>query len=237
MGVYSVATDFSRQTILLLIGSVSLAGQPLALRLIDTEGPEAARVQLRHNARLIFGVALPAATAVITLATPIAQVFFGSRFQHGAGTVMALITASASISCLRTFYFDQAFELVRVMRPQAIITALATLLGAALGILLIPRYAAIGAGISALIAMSFGCALSVLWGRRVFALPIPLGTIRNVAFATAGMFIAVKWLPTRSGIPGLAVSLAICGIAYGVLLTAGNIRTISARLASGAVWS
>jgi O-antigen/teichoic acid export membrane protein len=64
VGLYSVSQDFTSQSLLVLIGSISLAGIPMAYKAKDQGGSFALNAQLLENARLIFAVGFPAAVGL-----------------------------------------------------------------------------------------------------------------------------------------------------------------------------
>ena len=236
VGIYSVAFDFSRQSVYLLISATALAGQPLAMRLLDTDGVEAARAQLRQNARLMLGLAIPAVGGLVVLAGPIAHTFFGSHFQTGAETIIALAAVATALYGLRTFYFDQAFELSRRTRPAAVISAAAAIVAIVCSLTLIPRYGAYGAASSSLISNALGVGLSAVWGRRFFPLPLAAGWWQAGA-ATFGMIAVLVLIPVRVGVASLALACTAAVIAYGALYAiasrasrAGFAHALGARL-------
>jgi len=215
VGIYSVAFDFSRQSVYLLISATALAGQPLAMRLLDTDGAEAARAQLRQNVRLMLGLAIPAVAGLVVLAGPIAHTFFGRHFQNGAETIIALAAVATALYGLRTFYFDQAFELSRRTRPAALISVAATAAGIVCSLALIPRYGAYGAAGSSLIANALGIGLSAAWGRRFFPLPFGAAGWVQAGVATFGMVAVLLLIPVHVGLPWLALACTAAVLAYG----------------------
>jgi O-antigen/teichoic acid export membrane protein len=214
IGVYAVAYDFSRQTVFLLIASTALAGQPMAIRLLDIDGLAAAQEQLKHNVRLLLAVALPSVAGLVMLSGPISRTLFGVRFRADAGFTIGLIAAATAMYGLRVFYFDQAFELSRRTRPQAAISGLAALVGVACSVILIPRLGALGAAYSAVTSNAVGVLTSIIWGGRVFELPLNAAVWLRTAIATGTMVGAILLLPLRPGLLGLAVDVAVAAVVY-----------------------
>jgi O-antigen/teichoic acid export membrane protein len=236
VGLYAVSQDFTSQTLFVLIGSISLAGIPMAYKAKDQGGPVALRLQLLENARLIFAIALPAAVALAVLAGPIAHVFFGARFRAGAEVIMALIASAALIAGLRTYYFDQAFELALKTQPQATISFLGTLLVVVLSLILIPRYAAVGAAISSLGASVVWLLMSIVWGRRILPMPIPTRSWLKTGFAVAGMALAMEVVPARDGIAGLCAAIVFGAFSYCFLAVITRLDLIRSRFTRRFAW-
>src|SRR5579863_4370627 len=111
VGIFAAASDFAQQTIGLLIGTATIAGQPLAFRARDLGNREELVEQLRNNARLIFAVGFPATAGLVALAGPISDVYLGPRFHGHTGLVMAISAVVMFVSGVRSSYFEQVFEI------------------------------------------------------------------------------------------------------------------------------
>jgi len=236
VGLYAVSQDFTSQTLFVLIGSISLAGIPMAYKAKDQGGPAALNRQLVENARLIFAVALPASVALAVLAGPVAHIFFGARFRAGAEVIMALIAMAATIAGLRTYYFDQAFELALQTRPQAVISFLGTLCVIVLSLVLIPRYAAVGAAVSSLVASAVWLLMSIVWGRRILPMPMPVRSWLKTAFAVAGMVLAIEAVPGRNDVIGLGEAVALGTLTYCFLSLVTRLELVRSRFTRRFAW-
>jgi O-antigen/teichoic acid export membrane protein len=229
VGLFAVANDFSMQTVGLLMGTVTIAGQPLAFRARDLGKKEQLYDQLRNNARLLFAVGLAASAGLIALAGPIAHVFFGPKFRAGAEPVIAIAALATLVSSLRSCYFEQAFEIALKTRPIAILTAVRIALTIVPSVVLIQRYGAIGAASAVLIGESVAIAGSVVWARRLIRMPIPLQSFGKVAAATVAMICAIQVIPNRSSPLGLALAVIVGLVTYGgacALIYLRQIRTV-----------
>lgn len=235
VGLFAVAFDFSSQAMSVLIGSISLAGIPLAFKAKDSGDPDALARQLRDNARLIFAVGLPAAVGLVVLAGPLTHVVFGPRFRTGADIILAILAVATFSSCLRGYYFDQAFELAMQTRPQATISGIGAVVSIGAGLLLIPRFGAVGAALSTLSGSLLCLACSVIWGARITDLPVPVRSWLKTALATAGMLIALELVPEAGGALGLAAGIALGALIYFLLSTVTRLRLVRAQF-SRFVW-
>jgi N-acetylglucosaminyldiphosphoundecaprenol N-acetyl-beta-D-mannosaminyltransferase len=231
VGVYAVSFDFSRQTIFLVIAATAVAGQPLAMRLVDNGGKESAREQLATNVSLMLAAAIPTVTAIAVLWKPIAATVLGSRFREDAAFAFLMIALATAMTAMRTFYWDQAFELARRTRPQAVISAAAAAGGLMCSAILIPRFGAIGAATSSVTSAAIGIVASVVWGRRVFSLPLPVSAWGNPVVATVVMVAVLRVCPAGAGVLHLALLIAVGGIVYclalGSIVLAGRLATLA----------
>jgi O-antigen/teichoic acid export membrane protein len=228
LGIFAVAYNFGSLALSSVIGAVSLAGIPLAFRAKDRGDSAALTAQLEANAQLSFAVGLPAMAGLCVLAEPISHFVFGPKFWDGASLILAIVAVMSFADNIRAFYFDQAFELSLQMRPQAIISLVRTVLAVGGCLLLVPRYGAMGAAISALVASFVSLGLSVWWGPRMLAMPIPIRDWLKTVFATGCMGLTLVVIPKTSSVIVLASEvLGGCAlyIAVSVAVRPALIRT------------
>jgi len=224
VGIFAAASDFAQQTVGLLIGTATLAGQPLAFRARDLATHDDLAAQLRNNARLVFAVGLASAAGLIALAGPITDLYFGPQFRTNAGLILALCAAVMFVSGLRANYFEQAFEITLETRPVAILTVLRIAGTVGLSLWLIPHFGAVGAALATLLAEIVALGVSIAWAARVVRIPLPLGGFAKIALATAAMICVVELVPGRSSPAGLALA-----VGAGVVTYAGSVAVMYAR--------
>ncbi|HEX8807091.1 MAG TPA: oligosaccharide flippase family protein, partial [Candidatus Aquilonibacter sp.] len=172
VGIFAAASDFSQQTVGLLIGTATLAGQPLAFRARDVGDHEELVRQLRHNARLIFAIALPATAGLVALSGPISHVYLGPRFHVHSGLVMAISAIVMLVSGLRSSYFEQVFEIALRTTAVAVTTAVRVALTILPSFWLIHVYGAVGAALAVLFSEVLGLGLSIAWANRLMHIPV-----------------------------------------------------------------
>jgi O-antigen/teichoic acid export membrane protein len=216
VGLLAVATDFAGQTLGLLMGTVTIAGQPLAFRARDLGNKEQLDEQLRNNARLLFAVGIAATVGLIVLAGPISHVFFGAKFRAGAEPVIAIAAACTFCANLRSNYFEQGFEIALRTRPIAIIMIVRVVMTLVPTFFLIPRFGAIGAALSILIAEATALVVSVVWARRLIDMPVPLYSFARIVAAAAAMALVLELVPNRSSVLGLIAAMTLGSLTYAV---------------------
>lgn len=214
VGLFSVANDFTAQTLSSIMGSISLAGIPLAFQARDRGGVAALEEQLLRNARLIGVIAAPLACGVAVLATTVASVFFGPSFRIGAEPVIVLISVAMLLGNLRVYYFDQAFELALDTRPQPIIQAVGTVVLILLSLALIPHFAAFGAAIASVLSGFVTFVASIWWGARYVRIPIPTMSWLKTGLATLGMVVVLAVIPKHGGIVELLTLGTLGSLTY-----------------------
>ncbi|HYD98052.1 MAG TPA: polysaccharide biosynthesis C-terminal domain-containing protein [Alphaproteobacteria bacterium] len=214
LGHWAAAAAVVERSTGLLLGGVAAAAFPLAVRALERDGPAAARAQMGQNGGLLLAVALPAAAGLALTAEHLAAVLVGPAFRAPVAALLPWLAAAALPFGLMAHYFDHAFHLAR--RPAAFILTLgpAAALNLALCALLVPRFGLIGAAWANLAAVAAALALSILLGRRAFALPWPLASAAKAGLATLAMAGALRLLDLPADAAGLCGMVAAGAAAY-----------------------
>jgi O-antigen/teichoic acid export membrane protein len=234
-GLYAAGYGVAWSGVMLLLTSVNLAAYPLAVRALENEGREAARVQLRHNFLLLALLGLPAVAGITLLAPNIARVMLGEAFRVEAVRLMPFVALAALLVGLKIYFLDFAFQLGRSTIWQVWIMLATAGVNLALNWQLIPRLGIIGAIYATIAAYLLACVLSFLAGRRVFPLPAPPRETLKIVLATLVMALVLWPLRPQEGPAALALQLLAGALAYGLVLLladlAGCRRLLAARLA------
>ncbi len=109
-GLYSVAVDFTSQTLMLLMMVIQMAMYPLAIRAFETEGKSAAQEQMKSNASMLMAIGLPCVVGLTVLVQSIANNLLGIEFRAAAGQIMPLVAVGAFLAGFKAFHFDAAFQ-------------------------------------------------------------------------------------------------------------------------------
>ena len=219
-GLYSVAVDFTTQTLTLLMMVIHMASFPLAVRDWESGGPEAARERMRTNASLLLAVGVPCAVGLAVLAPGLAHCFMGRGFRAAAAGIMPLVALGTFLACMKAFHFDAAFQFAHRTLSQVWIVLLAAALNIALNVVAVPRWGINGAAGASVVAFLVAIGLTVLIGRRHVVLPVPAAPAAVVALAAGVM--ALLLYPFRSHVSPLAVAAQVVGgaVAYAAILFA-----------------
>ena len=171
-GVYASSYDLAQQPLTLLMTAVNLVAYPLAVWALEKEGLQSAKKQLRFNAVLLFGIALPATLGMILIA-PNISLALGKSFREDGMKVLPWITVATFLAGMKAYYFDLAFQLGRRTLDQLWISLIAALTNFSLNLLWIPKSGLLGAAYATVVAYGAALLLSVARGKIVFSLPIP----------------------------------------------------------------
>jgi O-antigen/teichoic acid export membrane protein len=213
-GLYSVAVDFTTQTLTLLMMVIYLAMFPLAVRAWENSGPDAARRKMRDNAALLMAVGVPSVAALWCLSPNVARCFFGRHYQSTAAEIIPIVALGSFVAGLKNYHFDSAFQFVHRTIHQVWIVLIAAAANVGLNLLVITRYGIIGSAIASIAAYVLSITLTVWFGRRHFALPFPIRPLLKVLASAAFMLVALSPVRDLHG-PLFMVEQVVIGlIAY-----------------------
>lgn len=221
-GLYSVAVDFSSQTLTLLMLVINMAVFPLAVRAWEHQGREAAQEQMRSNASLLMAIGIPCVVGMSLLAPDLAHCFLGKKYGAAATQIMPLVAVGTFLANFKAFHFDAAFQFAHRTIYQVWIVLFVAIVNIALNLIAIPRWGINGAVGASVFAYVISIGLTAWLGRRHFSLPFPFVAAAQVLFAAGAMAMALY--PVRGYLGGLAMvgQIALGMAVYGIVLVATN---------------
>ena len=226
-GQYAAVYDLAQQPLGLLMVAVNLAGYPLAVRTLERGNKGEAVKNLLRNGTLLVGIGLPASLGIVVLAPNISETLLGMKFRAGTAPVLAWVAMSIFLSGLRAYHFDLAFQLGRNTVGQIWVAGSAAILNLILNFWWIPIWGIIGAAYATFAAYFLALVLSVLFGRRVFQVPVPWQDWLKIALACIPMTLVVGMVREFRGIKFLVIQV-VCGLIVYVfavmLMNIGNVR-------------
>ncbi|QJW88503.1 oligosaccharide flippase family protein [Spirosoma taeanense] len=227
-GTYSVGYDLAKQTLWVIMISISLASYPLVIRALEHEGPAAANKHLKSNLILLLAISLPTAIGMAALAPQIAFVLVGEKYADTVAMLIPYIAIGAVLSGIKSFYLDQSFQLAQKTRLQLWSVGVAAFINVALNLLLLPRIGLMGAAYATLISYGAVLLLSYMLSLRAYKLPIPWEEILKILTASILMgAVILLFRSYGSGLWGLLFLTLLGGILYGSLLIAFKVISIS----------
>jgi O-antigen/teichoic acid export membrane protein len=219
-GLYSVAFDFTAQTITLLMTSIHLAMFPVAVRAWETGGAPAARERMASNAALLMAVGVPCVVGLAVLAPGIANAFLGRSFRGAAAGIIPVVALGTFLAGMKNCHFDAAFQFAHRTLSQVWIVLVAAVLNVGLNLVAIPRWGINGAAGGSVVAYVVAISLTIVVGRRHVALPLPAGPAARVLLAGAIMGAMLYPVRQHLGPAALAVQIAGGALVYGAVLLA-----------------
>jgi O-antigen/teichoic acid export membrane protein len=219
-GFYSVGAVLVQNTIGLMAGGVGAAAYTLAVHAHEGGDAGRANAQLANNFALLLGLLLPSAVGLALVAPSLVPRLVGAEFVEPAVHLTPWVAAATFIGCMRAHYYDTAFHLAKRTTVLTSLLACMAVLEISLGLILIPRFGYMGPAYANLAAQGMVTLLAIIFGRRVRPLPFPLGETAKILAATALMAAAVRAMPHRDDIIGLALPIGVGALVYGVTVLA-----------------
>jgi O-antigen/teichoic acid export membrane protein len=221
-GLYSVAVDFTSQTLTLLMLVIQLAMFPLAVRAFESHGREAAQEQMRSNASMLLAVGVPCVVGMTVLAPGLAQCFLGKNFRVAATAIIPLVAIGSFLAGLKAYHFDAAFQFAHRTIEQVWIVLAVAVINIGLNLLAIPKFGIAGAATASVFAYVVSISLTIWFGRRHFQLPFPLRPCAQVLLAAGMMGMLLYPLRDYRTPVALAAQIIAGASVYGAVLIATN---------------
>lgn len=222
VGVYAAAVDFTNQTISLLMGTSSLAGQTLAFRARDRGTHEELLAQLCTNAKILLIIGVGATAGIIALAEPLSRLYIGSKFHAAVGShvdqVIILSAFGVCLGGLRGNYFEQAFEIVFKTWPLMVLMLIRTTITIVVGYFFVRMYGILGAAATTVVSDIVSTSVGMVWGRKFIVMPLPIVSLAKTIIAATFMALAISLVPQRDTLAGLTVAIGGGFVVYGLIL-------------------
>jgi O-antigen/teichoic acid export membrane protein len=222
LGAYAAAFGLARPLDLVFIGA-GAAFAPLLLAAYEDKGAEAARDVARNGFALMTAIAIPAAVGLALVAQPLAALLVGEGLRTAAADVLPWMALGGLFAGLNLYYLSEAFQLTRRTGLRAALMLAPGVVQIAATLALVPTFGAVGAAMAGAGGAVTGAALLALAGRRLIALPLPVGHIVRVSAATALMATVILSLQVSQDIAGLGLTALAGVLSYGAAAIALDI--------------
>lgn len=236
VGVYGVATDFVRQTMVVI--SEAIAGAYMSV----------ARAQLAENqiekATNAMGEAFLAYTALTTFVIAFImrfdQLVFGVLFGADVATaiepVLFAILVANAMAIYRSYYFEQASHLTESSNVFLLTAVVGFAVLVVSSLLLIPSYGMLGAALGVLLGHVAGCLVYAIAWRKRFIMKLPYLRSAIIAGVAGGTYVLTGWIMQigSGGVLATIASVALFAATSIGVARAFNILSLN-DLAAGAL--
>lgn len=198
-GKYAVGYDLAGNSILMIMNAVNLAAYPMIVKLLDTEGKDAALAYFNTYAVLLLGVSIPAVVGLSLVGPNMVDLVIGEEYK--ASVTLLLPWVSSAIFCMGAgaFYAHLPFQLSNNNMGIFKIAAVVAVLNLLLNYWLIPKLGMQGAAIATLLSFVVSLVLGFVFGRRVFPIPFPAREVAKILGATLLMGLCLFVLKDLRG--------------------------------------
>jgi O-antigen/teichoic acid export membrane protein len=147
----------------------------------------------------------------------------GEALRAETAATLPWLALAALMSGFSLYYWSEAFQLTRRTGQRALLMLVPGAVQLTLTAWLSQTQGAVGAAIAAACGASVGAVLLALAGRRLMALPLPLGQLARVGAATAIMALAVIAPPNADTALGLLQSVIVGVVSYVIAAIGFNV--------------
>lgn len=223
VGIYSASYNLGQQSIFFLMTVVNLASFPIVINAMEKRGNEAASKELENNFVYLMGVSIPAIFGLISLSENIVGVILDKDYYNASVSLFPLISIGVFFQGLKLYYFDLPFHLASKTKSQRIPVIFALCLNFILNLFFIPKYGAIGAAFTTIIAYLVSMVLSLIIGRNYFKLPFKYDQFIKILIASTVMYCMLLLVNQYQGITMLIVQIIFGTSIYLILAFIMNI--------------
>jgi O-antigen/teichoic acid export membrane protein len=191
VGYYSVAVDLLQKTLVFLLLAVNLVAYPAIVRAFEAEGTRAARKALEDNFVLQLSLGLPAILGLGILAPGISGLLLGPIYRQQAIELLPIVGASALLSCLVSFHFATALQLMKRMSSMIVPPAMNILLLIPAGFGGIYLWGLKGLAVGALFADVVSFTVTMHLARRAFPFDVVNREVLKIIASSGVMAICI----------------------------------------------
>lgn len=224
LGAYSAAYDLTQYSIGTMLSVVHLTAFPLVINAYSKHGLIAAKIQLRKTFVLVFAVLAPVCMGLVLVSDNLAQVLMGPEFANTAAEIIPWISFALFFSCIKSYYFDYAFQLASSTKTLLIPTGIAAIVNLILNYLFIPVYGVVGAAVATVLSFLVALIGSVFLGRRLFVMPsLVWREAFKVLLAVGLMALVINVIKIDLPLWELILQVCIGGFVYLIAILTLNI--------------
>lgn len=232
-GGFSAGFDFIQQFAGATTNALYLAAYPVIVRSWEQHG-KAGALQPMGKLLDFLTLCVPLVVAICVFrASQICDVVFGHGLRAEAAAVMPWAAAAILLSAFKAFYLDIAFQLSKRTRAQLWIAVGMALVNVVAGLLLSPRFGAVGVAIGTNLAFGFGAVCSWWFGRAAGLYDINLDRLARVLSVTVVVSVLAFVWPAekQNSFIGLIIvlgSLTIVFLLSSWVVNLGGFRDLAA---------
>jgi len=204
-GTFAVSYGLGLRASSFAVMLVTAGAYPLVVKIMESQGLEAAYRQLRSNILLVAFVVTPSALGLIAVNESVVRILIPPAFQAAALLVLPLSAVSGMLRYLRSHTTDQVFLLRSRPGYSSLISVADLVLAVGLSFAGVKLFGLAGAVIGPLVAAAFTLGISLYFARYRFAFHFPVGGFLRIAAAGLAMMTAT-WLLPKTGNPFILVA-------------------------------
>lgn len=212
-GVYALGFGLGFRVAVIAAMSVTAAAFPIAVRYANKGDMAGAMRQLANNAVLLVAVLAASIAGLALVSGDVTGLFVKASLQEAARPIMLWSLLAGAIICFRQHFLHQVFLVKEHTRPLGYVAAAEAVAAVLIGLLIVPRWGALG-GVISLTVTSTGSMAAVLVMAMGQGLRPPWRDFARIALATGAMALAILAIQGGHSVPLLVARIAAGGAAF-----------------------
>lgn len=221
VAVYAAAYALARQPIDVIANAINMGAFPEMVSRFDEHGPDAAGKFLGQQMALMARLSLPAAALLIVLSADITELVLPASYHNEVTMLFPLIVLSVLLANFQSFVYDNIFHAHKRNWLLIWSSVPGSIVGVALGLLLIPRYEGLGAAYALAGGSLVGLIGSIAVSSRLMRPQVPyravlisavVAMLCGAAAAAVGAVLGDIWVVVRLGVSALAGAAVFLGL-------------------------
>lgn len=225
VAIYAAAYALARQPIDVIANAINMGAFPEMVSRFDEHGPDAARKFLGQQLALMARLSLPAAALLLVLSTDITYLVLPASYHDEVVMLFPLIVLSVLLANFQAFVYDNIFHAHKRNWLLIWSSVPGSIVGVALGFLLIPRYEGLGAAYALAGGSLVGLIGSIAISSRLMRPQVPyqdllvsaaVAVLCGGAAAAVGTALGETWVVVRLAVSALAGGAVFLGLTASV---------------------
>jgi O-antigen/teichoic acid export membrane protein len=212
VGIYSVSSNISGQTVMMIASLFALVQGPIAFSLWEKKGIEASREFITKFTRYYLLIGVPVVVGLSVLAAPVVALLCAPEYYSGFKIVPLVVSAAFIIGIISSFTVGLTFHKRTDLLMYCSLAAV--VFGIGINLVLIPQFGYMGAAATSLITWVIDLILVIVISRRFFVWNFPFKDLAKIALASLIMGAAVY--PLGNGLTSSTLLNLVLGIAAGI---------------------
>lgn len=198
-GLFSLGFDFSQQTVGVFISIAATSAFPIAMKLYTEYGnSDDLKKHMNNSLVLLCMITLPVVAIFGANSHDISTLFLGDKFSSLNKLVIPVISLSAFILGIKSFYFDLYFYLIKETKYQLLILFLVAATNVVLNIVFVPIYGYIAAIWVGLLTSIIAVGLTFIVTNKLLPIKLNFSVILKIFIIACVMFAVMKGLGNTS---------------------------------------
>ena len=190
-GNYAVSSDLVKNSLNMVLVSFSLAGFPLVLKKISSEGGMKGKKEFKKYGELFFLIALPSTLGLVAVGPDLINIIIGEEFSI-SNHLLTLIIIATFINGVKSQYYDLGLQISAKTKYFFYPALVAIIVNVILNYYFLKTYGIEGAALSTVIAFLVALIISGIYSQKNYKVKLSYLTLLKIVVTTTIMYIVIN---------------------------------------------